>query len=288
MKIILVVIVAICQALITSIPIYNKKLSDNRSKFPKNLTNAGRWMLALIVITIISTMTLFSVSESDQRKFQTTLNDTLRNRDIRHERREDELSHSYTKQIDSSYKKSSQSFNEVVLKYGLHFDSLNNKLVKGIEIDSSKKQNFIQKMSPPELYLDTIKVSLHANNMKRVTFYFKNQKDEAKNGKINLYIMVVFNGEFIKGDNPQTIDIDQLLDNKTLSMSIDFLHSDIYSYKTYFFFFDGGYYDKNLKFYPFNNLSEINADNYKLSQPNGDHRLGVMGLFKKLFPEIKS
>jgi len=284
MKIILVIIISICQALITSIPIYNKKLSDNRRPFPKNLTASGKWMIAFIVVTIICTLFLFDISENEQSKFQQTLNDTLRVRDSRLEKREDQLTSIYSIRLDSSYKKSSQNFNEVLLKYGLHFDSLNNRLVK--QIDTTKRQVTLQKISPPELYLDTIKVTAHPNNLKRFTFYFKNNKDEAKQIAIKMFVMVLINGEFKKIGNPSTIDIDQLIDGRPYQWPIDFLRTDLYNYKTYFFYFDGGYHDKTSGYYKFKYLVSVDGDNYEVRLPNGSYKEGLMSILKSLYPPL--
>lgn len=286
MKIILVVIISICQALITSIPIYNKKLSDNRYNFPKNLSVAGRWMLVFIIVTICCTLGLYNISETEQAKFQLTLNDTLKHRDFRHQRREDSLSHTYTKQVDSSYKKSSQNFDEVILKYGLHFDSLNNKLVKGI--DTMKRQTLVQKISPPEVYLDTIKVISYPNLMKRVTISFKNQKDEAKNVEIKLYAMGIVKetGDFLTlSPKMQRINIEQI-SSRGFDYIMDF--TPRFTIRTYYIFMTGGYYDKNDKYYPFSNLSMLNGNNFRLNFPQGDDRDGLMGMFKKLFPELNN
>ena len=83
------------------------------------------------------------------------------------------------------------------------------------------------------------------------------------------------------------IDIDQLVDDKVFSFPFDFLKTNLFNYKTYFFYFNGEYYDRNNKSYPFNELREINGDNFKMSIPMGDHREGILGVFEKIVPGFK-
>ncbi|WP_183560673.1 hypothetical protein [Mucilaginibacter sp. SP1R1] len=135
MKIFLIILIALCQVAITIIP-SKYAISDNRHNFPKNFTKWGWGLIAVCVVTMGASIWIFIIGDHEQSDAQETLKTELRSRDSIHEKSIVKLSHNYTVKVDSSYKKSEETFIAVTAKYGLHYDSVSKKLEN--KIDTAK------------------------------------------------------------------------------------------------------------------------------------------------------
>ena len=125
MTLILTIVIAIMQALIVIIPLKGK-LSDNRYKFPKYFTNRGYFLISCCVVTVIATVSVFFITEREERLSKRILDQQLKERDSIHQQKIVEAGKQYIEELD----KSNKNTVEVLAKYGLHYDSLQNKIVK--------------------------------------------------------------------------------------------------------------------------------------------------------------
>ncbi|MES2427781.1 MAG: hypothetical protein V4560_12460 [Bacteroidota bacterium] len=154
--------------------------------------------------------------------------------------------------------------------------------------DSARRQILEQKVFPPEVYFDTLKAFTYPDKMKRFRIVFRNQKDEAKNVSIRLFLLTVGNDNGIVEklfQNAQKIDAEQITNAKGFEYVIDFYTK--YSIRTYYIYLDGGYYDKNNKYYPYNHFMALDGNTFRINYPQGDNREGLMGIFRQKYPEIK-
>ncbi len=67
-KLIIAIIVIILQVLIAIIPLSNKKLNDNRSRFPKGVTWLGWITLICAILAVVGSITVLVMSENQESK----------------------------------------------------------------------------------------------------------------------------------------------------------------------------------------------------------------------------
>lgn len=183
MKIILIALIAICQVFITIIP--NKfKISDNRRKFPKDFTWTGWGLIILCSLTMISSVWLFLISDNEQNASQARLDTKLKTRDSLHEVSIKTLSKNYSIKVDSSYKKSEETFITVTAKFGLHYDSVNQRLEKKIDTSKVEIQPDLSLRSSDGMILDSIK-----RNTYFLTIYLQSKDAVSKNIDVKMYVI---------------------------------------------------------------------------------------------------
>ncbi len=132
MTLLLTIVIAVMQALIVIIPLKGK-LSDNRYKFPRNFTKRGYLLISCCIVTMIATISVFFITEREERVNKTILTQQLKERDSIHQQKIVEAGRQYIEELD----KSNKNTVEALAKYGLHYDSLQNKVVRLIR-DSSR------------------------------------------------------------------------------------------------------------------------------------------------------
>lgn len=143
MKIFLTILIALMQAFIVIIPLRGK-LSDNRFNFPKSFTKLGYWLIACCVITILSTVGLFFLSEKEENESRKSLSTQLAQRDSIHQMNIDNANVRYVHTLDSSNKETIR----LLAEYGLQYDS-SQKVIEKLVRDSSKRNLTI--VENPEL-----------------------------------------------------------------------------------------------------------------------------------------
>jgi len=143
MKIVLTIIIAIMQALIVIIPLKGK-LSDNRSKFPRNFTKLGYSLIVFCIITIICTILLFTTSEQEQKNTQKLLQTELKNRDSINQNKIDAANEKYIFKLDSSDKNTIK----LLAQYGLKYDSSEKRIEKLVTDSANKHITIINSEDP--------------------------------------------------------------------------------------------------------------------------------------------
>jgi hypothetical protein len=181
-KFILIVVIAICQAFIAIIPVKNK-ISDNRRRFPRDFTKAGWTLIALCIVTVICSIWIFYISDYEQTQSQSKLENGLRRRDSIYRLEVKHLSNNYAMKVDSSYKKSEETFITVTARYGLHYDSLNHQLIK--QIDTTKVE--IQ----PDLTVEDIKIDTVINDYYKIGVTLFSNDAAANNIDLSYQVIVV-------------------------------------------------------------------------------------------------
>jgi len=149
--------------------------------------------------------------------------------------------------------------------------------------DSARRQIIEQKISPPEVFLDTVKANSYSTNMRRFVFYFKNRSDEAKDVNIKLYSVVLVNGLFYKlEESYKTIYFDQMNSLQGYQIFLDFTPKGPIA--KYYFYMRGQYLDKSKHLYSYKNFIQLDGQSFRFSLPQGEEREGIIGLFKQFYP----
>lgn len=143
MKLVLTIIISIMQVLIVLIPIKGK-LKDNRYRFPKNFTSLGYLLISCCIITTLSTISIFIISENEEKNSKAELSSRLAERDSINQTKMNNVVSIYSDKIDSSNKITI----EILAKYGLKYDSVQNRIEKLIKDSTKKNVTIIQENLP--------------------------------------------------------------------------------------------------------------------------------------------
>ena len=181
------------QTLIVIIPLKGK-LSDNRTKFPKNFTKLGWFLISCCVVTTICTIIFFILTDREEEKGKLILSTQLQQRDSIHQQKIIEAGKSYTAKLDSSNKNTI----EALAKYGLKYDTAQKRIEKLVS-DSSKRNITIIQGNDPVFGICSDKgiriQEKHGDTLDLVFSYC--YKYSPANLKLSLYTVGAIGGQFI-------------------------------------------------------------------------------------------
>ena len=170
LQLILTITLAALQIAIAVIPLKHK-IADGRRRFPEDWTLWGKRLLFCCFMALLITAIQYAVNDKVSNNAQTSLQDSLRNRDSKNTQRLNEglqkrdsenqkkiesLVDIYAHKTDSSYKKSEDNFGETSAKFGLHYDAGIGRLEKKIDTSKTEIDPYIG-LSAPGIALDSIK-----------------------------------------------------------------------------------------------------------------------------------
>jgi hypothetical protein len=177
MKFAIILIIAFVQGIILFIP--QDKTFDDQLGFPNNITKHGKRLIICVVITIISTVALFFISEQESIGFDKK----LKSRDSITELNRRADAKSYERKLGDANAEN----RKVLLDYGLEMDEKNVKLQKAVE---KSKDTTFRGISP---FLNLYKIKLTdslSENKYTIKYTFSVSGATCYNIKVKMDILI--------------------------------------------------------------------------------------------------
>lgn len=191
------------------------------------------------------------------------------------------------KSIDSVQKNVIDRTNEGLKLFHLHYDSVQNKVVRLVK-DSTRRSTNVFKIAPPFVEVDTILVQKIANSYLRFNFKVSAKNDVAKEISIKFYGLRVSYGRYDRYDGPYSLLTLRQLNNSSILFPTDYPNPQPEDYQFFDVLYRVDFKDNFNKSYGYIDIVELNLKTLSLRKPSGGTFDFKLDEFNKAYPVTKN